>query len=128
MEFNSGFKIVKNPGNGRLNNLNNLNDPVLNVLICRTCVCVQSGGVHEVIACHCSPILVYDRYQTAHVASLTAHSTGTLTQTIMRYRILRVDEEISSLIWILKFHRYYKSLRWLLFCARCIHCAPSDTP
>ena len=25
-------KIVKNPGNGRLNNLNNLNDPVLNVL------------------------------------------------------------------------------------------------
>jgi len=32
MEFNSafkGFKIVKNPGNGRLNNLN---DPVLNVL------------------------------------------------------------------------------------------------
>ena len=25
-------KIVKNPGNGRLNNLNNLNEPVLNVL------------------------------------------------------------------------------------------------
>jgi len=25
-------KILKNPGNGRLNNLNNLNDPVLNVL------------------------------------------------------------------------------------------------
>jgi len=25
-------KIVKNPGNGRLNNLNNLNHPVLNVL------------------------------------------------------------------------------------------------
>jgi len=33
MGFNSAFKglkIVKNPGNGRLNNLN---DPVLNVLI-----------------------------------------------------------------------------------------------
>jgi hypothetical protein len=33
MGFNSalkGLKIVKNPGNGRLNNLN---DPVLNVLI-----------------------------------------------------------------------------------------------
>jgi len=29
MEFNSAFKIVKNPGNGRLNNLN---DPILNVL------------------------------------------------------------------------------------------------
>ena len=29
MGFNSAFKIVKNPGNGRLNNLN---DPVLNVL------------------------------------------------------------------------------------------------
>jgi hypothetical protein len=25
-------KIVKNPGNRRLNNLNNLNDPVFNVL------------------------------------------------------------------------------------------------
>jgi len=38
MGFNLAFKmvkIVKNPGNGRLNNLNhlsNLNDPVLNVL------------------------------------------------------------------------------------------------
>ena len=37
MGFNSAFKwvkIVKNPGNGRLNNLNNLNYPVLNVLTC----------------------------------------------------------------------------------------------
>jgi len=30
MGFNSAFKIDKNPGNGRLNNLN---DPVLNVLM-----------------------------------------------------------------------------------------------
>jgi len=35
MGFNSAFKglkLLQNPGNGRLNNLNNLNDPVLNVL------------------------------------------------------------------------------------------------
>jgi len=35
MGFNSAFKglkLLKKPGNGRLNNLNNLNDPVLNVL------------------------------------------------------------------------------------------------
>ena len=31
-------KIVKNPGNGRLNNLN---DPVLNVLICSCCCTVR---------------------------------------------------------------------------------------
>jgi len=40
MGFNSAFKglkLLKNPGNGRLNNLNNLNDPVLNVL-------KESGG------------------------------------------------------------------------------------
>jgi len=30
MGFNLAFKVVKNPGKGRLNNLN---DPVLNVLI-----------------------------------------------------------------------------------------------
>jgi len=36
MGFNSAFKglkLLKIPGNGRLNNLNILNDPVLNVLI-----------------------------------------------------------------------------------------------
>jgi len=35
MGFNSAFKglkLLKTPGNGRLNNLNNLKDPVLNVL------------------------------------------------------------------------------------------------
>jgi hypothetical protein len=89
---------------------------------------VQSRRVHEVIVCHCSPILVYDRYQTAHMASLTAHSSETLIHIFMRYRILRVGQEISSLIWILKFRSYYKCLHWLLFCARHIHCTPSDTP
>ena len=51
------------------------------ILFCKTCVCVQSRGVREVTAHHCSPI--YDRYQTVHTASLTAHSAGTSAHTFV---------------------------------------------
>ena len=73
MGFNSAFKgvkIVKNPGNGRLNNLN---DPVLNVLI-RHIVCVVI--IHVQTRVNITFLTIHNAVPCLHVAQ---HGTTPIT-------------------------------------------------